>query len=274
MGLFGGTPIWMREGLDYTRAIDRALDKVKSLNNREKLRQAAMEAPNNAVRRQAIWRIAALGDRELLKDVAMHGDDGSVAVECMTEHDDLVEVARGAQKSWARSTALKKLGDEALCTEAALHDPAWDVREAAVKLVTDGAVLAQVAQHDTAREVRRAAIGKLTNPIVLEVVAREDFDHDNRQLALELLDDPELRRDVEASWSEEQKEESARVERERRLANWTVEQERQRKLRHEQDRKNWAKEGRCPHCGVYLAMAPPGSEGAALYCSNCHGRIR
>ncbi|MBR3258486.1 MAG: hypothetical protein IKF96_05795, partial [Eggerthellaceae bacterium] len=135
MGLFSNTPLWMRDGLDYSSKIDRALDKVKNLTDRDKLRQAAMEAPNNVIRQQAIWRISALGDRALLKDVAMYGESGSIAVECMTERDDLAEVAKGAANSWARSTALKKLGEESLCREAALHDPARDVRETAVSLV-------------------------------------------------------------------------------------------------------------------------------------------
>ena len=38
--------------------------------------------------------------------------------------------------------------------------------------------------------------------------------------------------------------------------------------------KKWRSEGRCLHCGVRLSMLPGGMPtDAAVYCSNCGGRV-
>lgn len=251
MGLFSPkTPIWMRADINGTKAIDKADRVIKKLTDRDQLKQAAMEAPILQVRSWAVWRIAALGDQELLRHIALEGSssDASDAANCLESGADLVETALNAKWPPARIAAMKRAGD-------------MDVA-------------AELAVNDTSHEVRRAAIQLLTDQELLERIARQTFDHYERTDALKRIDDPELQTAIEASWSDEQREEDARLERRAREGIAQFEREQARRQRYEEERAKWPSQGRCPHCGVLLATPRGGvPDGAATYCSNCGKRV-
>ena len=258
MGLFSPkTPLWMRNDIACTPKIDRALEQLKRLRDVPKLVEAAIGATDGALCNQAVWRLRELDEQAALREVALAQSFASgEATQAIKDPAVLVEIARTAKAQWARVAALEHIDDQEVFLDAALNDRALDVRKKAISL--------------------------LANPADIERVARENLDTRDRRAALERIDDEALRADIEASWSEEQLAEDARQAQDAREWQAFAAREEARHARERQERerqaqlsKQWAAEGRCPHCGAYLTTPRGGiPDGAAVYCSNCNGRIR
>ena len=128
-------------------------------------------------------------------------------------------------------------------------------------------IVAEIAYHDSDHGVSIKALNRIADQHIIVDIARTVLDPYVRMAALEKIDSPELTRDIEASWSQEQKSSTS-------YANMLSDAVGQLVAEKEKAAKRVA-EGRCPHCGVRLT-APRGGvpDGAAAYCSNCGRRVR
>ena len=128
-------------------------------------------------------------------------------------------------------------------------------------------IVAEIAYHDADRHTRCKAVERITDQQILEDIARTVQDPYVRKNALEKIDDPELIRDIKASWNQEQRNATNYADGLRDAVHQIAAE------KDEQARR--ASEGRCPHCGVPLTTPRGGiPDGAAVYCSNCGGRVR
>lgn len=125
--------------------IRKQLAAVEALSDPEKLKRAALEAPEFRIRIAAIKKI---DDPEILKTAAL-------------------------TDAWwfARKKAIEKLNDPETLKFVALNEKIWHLRIAAIEKIDDPEVLQTVALRDEHEKVRLAAIEKISDPETLEALA-------------------------------------------------------------------------------------------------------
>ena len=252
---------------------DKAVAAVQKLDDASQLEDAAINAPMGVVAQAACERIVGqaslaevairaghsyvakqavsqIDDPALLVKVALEAGrmvgSGSVAVERIDDQDAIAQIARSAPNAYTRIAAMQKLDDLDIVVEIAYHD---------------------ADNHDEGSCVSTKALDRIDDPQVIEDIARTVQDPYLRMAALEKIDSPELKRDIEASWSQEQKSATS-------YANMLCDAVHQLSAEKEKVAKR-ASQGRCPKCGALLTQPQGGvPDGAAVYCSNCGARVR
>ena len=159
--------------------------------------------------------------------------------------DTYVDVCKAVRQRKARLEEEKAHGKQQLS----------EAQQLAVKAYFDETDLNQ--QYKAIQEADQA---------VLAEIARREPEYYKRMQAFNHLEDDELRREIQASWSDEWRRSDAR----REMLDDGI-----RKNEEARERgKAQLGKGVCPYCGVRLAMLNPSvPAGSILYCSNCGKRI-
>ena len=243
---------------------------VMGIDDQDMLRDlAANPRVSDPIRGIAVRKISDQGlIRELILDDSVGDIAKGVAVSLVDDPSlvDSVALDHARYGSNTRDKAVARTENPEVLAAIARNDPSPTMRMAALQRA-DQRIVAEIALSDQNRDVRYKAIKLLMDQATLETIARDEIDHYFRFMALEKIDDANLRRDIEASWNDEQR----RADSYAAMQADAVHQHAQALA--ERDRR--ISEGRCPHCGVLLTSPRGGiPDGAAVYCSNCGKRVR
>lgn len=273
------------------------------------VRAMTLEADLAEVARKGEYgtRIAAIGrltDQAVLEDIALNDREGTAAVSALRTLSDPAVLSRvltqmpqapslRAMQEGKRKSELKKLVEACGELTDKVRDPAaleavagaWkelapEVSQAALRrkeylefqsffpgsgvltAAQKAAVNAYFAETDILAKLR--LIDAADQPVLAEIARREP-NHSYRMHAMERIKSEGLRREIRASWSDAWR----RADEMEEMRDRAIQRDNEARTRR-QERLN---SGRCPNCGVLLAMLPNAPAGAALFCSNCKARI-
>jgi hypothetical protein len=177
----------------------KALKAIEKLNDEKDLVRAAREPVNPIIRLAAVEKLT---DQAELAYIAKNDEDNDVcraAVKKITDQAALADVVITAKNSAGRYHACDKLTDQTLLADVVVMNAKVDnaVRSNVIKKLNDQSVIAEVALHDAWEYVRRDAIMRLTTQSVLEKIACCTSENDfTRVLAAERLQNHELAQSV------------------------------------------------------------------------------
>ncbi len=119
--MFGFEPIWWKPNLEGKK-LDRAIEKVKKIENSRLLADVARNAPNPGIR--------------------------SAAVSMLTDSDELIQIAQNKQEDAAiRKLAFDRISDDYRLAKIAATAEDSDFRLAAAKKITDNDALAELLSN-------------------------------------------------------------------------------------------------------------------------------
>lgn len=171
------------------------LAAVAGVSDQASLQMILQRANDAKVQYAAVQRFS---DPTALRDLALNHADPILRINAASGLADrakdpgfqrvIAEVVLVSADTAVRERVARKLDDEIIRTQVALHDPDWTVRLTATRGLKDQAVLAMAARNDENANLRRAVVERLTHQGVLAEVARKDADHNVRIAATSKLE--------------------------------------------------------------------------------------
>jgi len=197
-------------------------------------------------------------------------DKALAAVAKMTDQAKLAVVVRDAVRGEVALAAAEKLVDKTPVAKRLAYNYVGDI---GVRMK----LFQMIEEQSDSKEILMEGIGIYGDELKMAFdairsqddivdIAKHARSLPIRRAAVDRITNPEMRREADALLAPLEEAERAEY-----LAAVEVNRKEAAKL---EQAKKWRAEGRCPHCGVRLAMLPGGMPAdAAACCSNCGGRV-
>lgn len=210
----------------------KSLALIHEMDDKNKARVAAETGSSELAK----YAMKDLKDPELFYEIARDGRDLSIRLKAL-------ESLRSQELMGKLATLPREKGkSEAACNRERDN---YSIRMEATARLHIQEVLRTIAfDLEYPVEQRREAMSNFTSPADLERYAREEIESKGRLYAFDKIKDEALRKEIKASWNEEQRTNDR---------HWELEKEiKKRNEMKRQTEAEWRAEGRCVKCGIPL----------------------